>query len=88
MQHMLKDSKQTFDAIKKSCTTTERRAMTDTYAVKESYDKFEISIIVLISKETNLADWLTKQVKNNCLAEVMKIGIDNVIVAQWIERKE
>lgn len=85
---MFTDSKQVFDAITKSSCTTERRLMIDLHSAKESYDKFEIDNVALISSNQNLADCFTKSVPKNRLQSVLRSQIDNVVVTQWIDRKK
>lgn len=60
--------------------------MIDITAARESYNCFEISDIGLIRGEDYITDALTKTKANPKLEELIRTGIYQVNVVQWIVR--
>eukprot|EP00180_Rhodochaete_pulchella_P000372 Plantae.Rhodophyta-Rhodochaete_pulchella.ctg12617.p2 GENE.Plantae.Rhodophyta-Rhodochaete_pulchella.ctg12617~~Plantae.Rhodophyta-Rhodochaete_pulchella.ctg12617.p2 ORF type:complete len:137 (-),score=21.90 Plantae.Rhodophyta-Rhodochaete_pulchella.ctg12617:1933-2343(-) len=83
---MLTDSKQVFDVITKASHPTERRLLIDIAAAREVYNRNEISNVGLVSSKDNLADGLTKPGLFEILVLVMRTGLDDLKVQQWISR--
>ncbi|CDF36525.1 unnamed protein product [Chondrus crispus] len=84
--HMLTDSLQMFDVITKGSSTTEKRLMIDIASARECYNRQEISHVVLVSSEHNIADGLTKETPNNALENLMNSDYDRNPVKKWIHR--
>ena len=80
---MFTDSKQLFDVITKSSSTTERRLMIDVAAVREAYHSFEISEVGLVRGSTNMADAFTNPSANKALKDFMATQLDNTPIVQW-----
>ena len=85
---MLTDFKQLFDVITKSSHTTEKRLMIEVTAAREAYNRHEISNVGLVPGDGNPADGLTKPSSCQALHEIMKNGVDDTKVTQWIYRLE
>lgn len=83
---MFTDSKQLFDALTKGKRTTEKRLMIDILSARQSYKRFEISAIGLVTGLSNPADGLSKIGGNGALQKILETGMDETPVEQWIER--
>ena len=83
---MLTDSKQMFDVITRASHTTEKRLMIDIAAAQDAYNKHEISNVGLVKSEHNIADGLTKPGLCSALNTMLRTGVDNNPVQQWIIR--
>lgn len=59
------DSKTLFDVVAKDGNTSEKRLQIDIYALRESYDKGELSRLNWIPGNINPADGLTKTILND-----------------------
>lgn len=86
--HIITDSKSLFDVITQCSNTSERRLMIDLEAVREAYESHSISNVGFVRGPNNPADGLTKS--GNCppLIDILKTGLDNSIVEQWVIRRE
>lgn len=82
------DNKGLFDIISKGTRTAEKRLMLDIAAAREGFRKHEISDIGLVRSEDNIADGLTKAMKQGALRGVVNSGRLVPKVAQWIVRTE
>eukprot|EP00172_Hildenbrandia_rubra_P000344 Plantae.Rhodophyta-Hildenbrandia_rubra.ctg11618.p1 GENE.Plantae.Rhodophyta-Hildenbrandia_rubra.ctg11618~~Plantae.Rhodophyta-Hildenbrandia_rubra.ctg11618.p1 ORF type:complete len:534 (+),score=91.74 Plantae.Rhodophyta-Hildenbrandia_rubra.ctg11618:92-1603(+) len=82
------DSKCLFDTITKLTTLTEKRLLINVSALRESYNRAEISNIAHVSSERNLADSLAKRKKSKLLQEAMITGKLNVKVSNWVIHNE
>jgi hypothetical protein len=67
-------------------TPTERRLAIDLAAVREGFEKREISDIVLIEESSNPAEGCTKFDGNGALETLLETNKVNVIVQAWLER--
>ena len=83
---LLTDSKQIFDVITKASYTTEKLLMIDIAAVREAYERYEISNVGLVLSEHNHADALTKPNYSSSLETLLRSGYDKSSVQQWIIR--
>ena len=81
---MFTDSKSLFDIITKSFSTTERRIMIDVQAVRNGYDKREISDIGFIRPHSNPADAFTKVGPCAILDQILASREIKHNVEQWI----
>ena len=86
--HMFTDSKQMFDVITSARHTTEKRLMIDITAARQSYERFEIHNVGLVPGKSNPADGFTKPNPCNALREILKSGIDETPVSQWVIRRK
>jgi len=82
---MYTDSKSLFDIITKCSHTTEKRLMIDVAAVREGYERFEISDIGFIRSEHNIAVGLTKLNGSKALLRMLGGTICHP-TEQWIIR--
>lgn len=83
---MFTDSKTLFDVITKNTTTTEKRLMIDIKAVRESYERMELSDVAWIRSENNPADALTKVKENAVLNHIVDKQVVDHEVEQWVIR--
>jgi hypothetical protein len=83
----LTDSKSLFDVMTKRSATSERRLMLDIACAQDAWTKQDISDIGFIRSAENIADGLTKQMKQASLLKVLDTGQLNVKVEQWIVRR-
>ena len=83
---MCTDSKTLFDVVTKNTTTTEKRLMIDIKAVRESYERMELSDVAWIRSENNPADALTKVKENAVLNRIVDQGIVDHGIEQWVIR--
>lgn len=83
---MLTDSKKLFDAISRSTRTKERRLMIDIAGAKESFEKREISDLMLVSTKHMLADCLTKVMQTTQLIQVIESGKLEHKIEKWVIR--
>lgn len=58
--HFMTDSKLLFDIVSKGSRTNEKRVMIDVHNARRVYQYHEISNIVFVRSEHNIADGLTK----------------------------
>lgn len=84
--NLFTDSKQVFDVITRATHPTEKRLMIDVAALRESYNRHEISYLGLISTENNVADAMTKLRCGSALDCLLRTGVDATPVAQWVVR--
>lgn len=82
------DNKSLFDVISKGSRTAEKRLMLDIAAAREGFWKHEISDIGFVRSNNNLADGLTKSMKQEALRFSLLSGRVDVLVDQWIIRKK
>ena len=81
------DSKSLFDVISRGTRTSEKRMMLDIAAAREGFRDKIISDIGFVRSLKNLADGLTKQMKQTMLREVIRTGNFQVEPEQWIIRR-
>lgn len=80
------DSKSLFDVISKGSKTAEKRLMLDIACAREGFRRHDISDIGFIRGEDNLADGLTKSMRQAAIHKVLKEGRLSVVPEQWIVR--
>lgn len=83
---MFTDSKSLFDIITKCSGTTEKRLLIDIKAVREAYERFEVSDVGFVRSENNPADAFTKIKCNSALFKILKNNKCDFEVEQWIIR--
>lgn len=83
---LLTDSKNLFDVISKGTRTSEKRLMLDVACAREGFRNMEINDIGFIRSNYNLADGLTKSMKQAGLLSVMNTSRLDYEVDQWIIR--
>lgn len=84
---MFTDSKSLFDVISKNSTTTEKRLMVDVQAMREAYERMELSDVAWVKSEDNPADSLTKVKENAVLNRIVDEGKVDHDIQQWVIRK-
>jgi hypothetical protein len=82
------DSYSLYDCLVKLGTTTEKRLMIDVMALRESYERREISEVRWINGEDNPADAMTKGDANRALEGLINTGKLTVRLEAWVDRKE
>lgn len=75
-----------FDVITKSTTTTEKRLIVAVRAIRETYERLEVSDVGLISSEAPPSDALTKVNDNSILNSILDNDIVKHHIQQWIIR--
>lgn len=85
---MFTDSMSFFDVITKNTTTTEKRLMIDVQAVREAYERMEVSDVAWIESAMNPADPLTKLKSNPILDCILDECIVEHDIGQWIIRTQ
>lgn len=83
---MFTDSKSLFDIITKCSSTTEKRLLIDVKAVREAYEKFEVSDVGFVRTENNPADSFTKLKPNDALQRILSHNKSDFPIDQWIVR--
>lgn len=78
------DSKSLFDAITKNSVTTEKSLMIDVQAMREAYERMEVSDLAWIKSEYNPSDALTKVKENAVLNKVLDDNVISRPVEQWV----
>ena len=86
--NMYTDSKSLFDTITKRSQTSEKRLLIDLTAVREAYRRREITNVAWVRSEYNLADAMTKIVKDSILDDVLTSGKLDHPIEQWIVYEE
>ena len=80
------DSLSLYECMVKLGTTKEKRLMIDIMAIRESYERRELSEIRWISGSTNPADSMTKVGSNSSLQGLISTNTLSVMVEGWVER--
>ena len=80
------DNKSLFDLISKGTRTSEKRLMIDIAAACEGFQKHDINDIGFVRSAENIADGLTKPMKQTALRDMLLTGTFRVNVEQWIIR--
>ena len=83
---LLTDSKSLLDVISKGSKTSEKRLMLDIAAAREGFRDEIISDVGFVRTNHNLADSLTKPMKQTMLQSVLAAGQVKIYVEQWIIR--
>ena len=82
------DSRSLYDCLVKLGTTKEKRLMIDIMALRESYERRELTEIRWISGEDNPADAFTKAGPNKSLSSLVDHNKLRVRIEGWVQRKE
>lgn len=80
------DNKCIFDVISKGTRTSETRLMLDIATARESFKNFDISDIGFVRTADNVADGLTKSMKQTAIRHILSEGRLKVRAQQWIVR--
>src|SRR6266487_6506793 len=81
------DSYSLYECLVKLSTTKEKRLMIDIMALRQSYERREITEIQWIDGKDNPADAITKSTPNKALEEFIDSNQLNVRVEGWVQRK-
>eukprot|EP00172_Hildenbrandia_rubra_P000685 Plantae.Rhodophyta-Hildenbrandia_rubra.ctg13760.p1 GENE.Plantae.Rhodophyta-Hildenbrandia_rubra.ctg13760~~Plantae.Rhodophyta-Hildenbrandia_rubra.ctg13760.p1 ORF type:complete len:195 (-),score=19.65 Plantae.Rhodophyta-Hildenbrandia_rubra.ctg13760:621-1205(-) len=84
--HMYTDSKSLLDTITQRSQTREKRLLIDLAMARDAYKKKEINNVGWVRSANNLADPLTKAVKDSILDKVLNSSILDHRTEQWIVR--
>jgi hypothetical protein len=76
-----------FDVITKSTMPREKRLAIDIEEMKGAYKRREVETIAFIRTNVNPADMLTKVMDHKALMSILKSGILQHDVEQWVERR-
>jgi len=76
-----------YDCLVKLGTTTEKRLIINLMALRQSYERREISEIRWINGEDNPADAITKSSANRALEGLVSSNSLTVRLEAWVERK-
>ncbi|KAI0993952.1 hypothetical protein K3495_g14232 [Podosphaera aphanis] len=80
------DSFSFFECLVKLGTTREKRLMIDITALRQAYERREITEIIWIKGESNPADALTKSTGNQALQRIVDLNKVNLEAGAWVER--
>ena len=76
-----------YECLVKLSTTKEKRLMIDIMALRQSYERREITEIRWIDGKGNPADAMTKSTPNKALKKFIDFSQLNVQVKRWVQRK-
>lgn len=82
------DSFSLYECMVKLGTTKEKRLMIDIMAIRQSYERRELSEIRWIAGDSNPADAMTKSNANKALESLVSTNRLNVKVQGWVQRPE
>jgi hypothetical protein len=82
------DSYSLYECLVKLGTTQEKRLMIDIMALRQSYERREITEIRWIDEKDNPADAMTKSTPNKALEKLIDTNQLGVRVEGWVQRKE
>lgn len=82
------DSFSLYECMVKLGTTKEKRLMIDIMAIRQSYERRELSEIRWISGESNPADAMTKSNANRALESFISTNKLNIKVQGWVQRSD
>jgi hypothetical protein len=82
------DSFSLYECMVRLGTTKEKRLMIDIMAIRESYERREISEMRWITGDSNPADAMTKATPNSCLQTFVSTNELSVRVEGWVQRPE
>jgi hypothetical protein len=80
------DSFSLYECMVKLGTTKEKRLMIDIMAIRQSYERRELSEIRWIAGDSNPADAMTKSTANKSLESLVSTNHLNVKVQGWVQR--
>ena len=81
------DSYSLYECLVKLGTTKEKRLMIDIMALRQSYERREITEIRWIDGKNNPADAMTKSAPNGALGSFLTTNCLQVRVDGWVQRK-
>ncbi|EED18954.1 hypothetical protein TSTA_126620 [Talaromyces stipitatus ATCC 10500] len=81
------DSYSLYECLVKLGTTKEKRLMIDIMALRQSYERRELTEVRWINGKDNLADSMTKSTPNKALEQFLNENRLKVRVEGWVERK-
>ena len=84
--HMLTDSRSAFHITTTLISTKEKRLMLDVHLLREAYESREISRILWITGDSNLADCLTKIKNNGTLFKYLTTNEVHICCNAWVDR--
>jgi hypothetical protein len=82
------DSFSLYECLVKLGTTKEKRLMIDIMALRQSYERRELSEVRWIEGNSNPADAMTKPTPNRALEEMVSTNHIRVKVKGWVQRPE
>ena len=80
------DSFSLYEYMVKLGTTKEKRLMIDIMAIRQSYERRELSEIRWITGDSNPADVMTKPTANKSLKSLVSTNHLNIKVQGWVQR--
>jgi hypothetical protein len=80
------DSKSLYDCLVRLGTTVEKRLMVDVMALRQSYERREITEVKWVHGVNNPADSMTKSKPSSALRTVIDTNQINLDTSEWIER--
>ena len=81
------DSFSLYECMVKLGTTKEKRLMIDIMAIRQSYERRELSEIRWITGDSNPADSMTKSTSNGALKNLVSTNNIDVKVQGWVQRE-
>ena len=81
------DSFSLYECMVKLGTTKEKRLMIDIMAIRQSYERREISEIRWIEGGSNPADAMTKATSNGALQKLVSTNELDIKVQGWVQRE-
>jgi len=82
------DSYSLYECLVKLGTTKEKRLMIDIMALRQSYERRELTEVRWINGQDNLADAMTKANPNQMLTKFLDINESIVRLEGWVKREE
>ncbi|KHJ30929.1 hypothetical protein EV44_g4216 [Erysiphe necator] len=82
------DSHSLYDCLVKLDTTKEKRLMVDILCLRQSYERREITEILWIKGEKNLADAMTKAKACDALQKLIETNKLDIELEGWVERRD
>ena len=80
------DSRTLFGSILSLCTTAEIRLMIDIFYLLEAYRSGKLANLGWLCRQHNVADAITKDLKNSALNDVLISHTIKTTVQEWVER--
>jgi hypothetical protein len=80
------DSKSLYDCLVRLGTTVEKRLMVDVMALRQSYERREITEVKWVHGANNPADSMTKSKPSSALRTVIDTNQINLDTTEWVER--
>eukprot|EP00168_Porphyra_purpurea_P011733 TRINITY_DN2999_c0_g1_i1.p2 TRINITY_DN2999_c0_g1~~TRINITY_DN2999_c0_g1_i1.p2 ORF type:complete len:140 (-),score=39.27 TRINITY_DN2999_c0_g1_i1:301-720(-) len=80
------DSTQLFDVVTKASHLTAMRLLIDVAAARQAYNRHDLFNVGLIASEHNVVNALTKVRGCGALDALLRPGVENTPVVQWVVR--